>query len=187
MASGEEPADLGDLARVLGHVRLPPRPGRARQRGRFAQHLGRARDREARRDGVPEPAVVGAMPARDEVGRFTQRAFEDRRWLDGRVVGPPIHHHLAQDRPDAVRLGGPERDVHRRLVDDAVGEDRRRPGALRRPRRWPARAARRRPGRTTSARSGRSAGRARSGGRARTRRRHSGAAAGGRACRPSRA
>ena len=37
---GEEPADLGDLARILRHVGLPPGAGRARQRRRLAQHLG---------------------------------------------------------------------------------------------------------------------------------------------------
>ena len=34
---GEEPRDLGDLARILGHVGLPPRPGRARQRRGLAE------------------------------------------------------------------------------------------------------------------------------------------------------
>ena len=64
--------------------------------------------------------------------------------LDGRVVGPAIHHHLAEDGPDAVRLGGLERGIHGGLVDDAVGQDGRGPGRRERLGRWPGRDARRR-------------------------------------------
>ncbi len=53
--------------------------------------------------------------------------------LDRRVVRHAIHHHLAEDRPDPVRLGSPERGLHRRLVDDAVCEHGRRPGRRERP------------------------------------------------------
>ena len=102
---------------------LPPRPARGGEGGRLAQHLGRAGDREPWRDGVAQPAVVGAVPAPDEVGRLAQRALQDGRRLDDRVVRASIHHHLAEDRPDAVGLGRAERDVHRRLEDHAVGED----------------------------------------------------------------
>ena len=42
--------------------------------------------------------------------------------VDGRVVGDPIHHHLADDGPDAVRLGRPERGVEARLVDRPVDQ-----------------------------------------------------------------
>ena len=59
---------------------------------------------------------------------LAQRPLEDGRRVDGRVVGDAIHHHLAEDRPDAVRLGRPERGVHGGLVDDAVGQHGRRAG-----------------------------------------------------------
>ena len=88
----------------------------------FAKHVGAARDREAGRHRVPEAAIGGAVPALDEVLRLAQGSLEDRLRIDGRVVGDPIHHHLAEDRPDPVRLGGLERRVHRGLVDHAVGE-----------------------------------------------------------------
>ncbi len=79
---GMQARDLGDLERVLADVGLPPGAGRRGEGGRFAQHLGAARDGEARRDRVAEAAVVGTVPARDEVGGFAQRAVEDGRGLD---------------------------------------------------------------------------------------------------------
>ncbi len=60
--------------------------------------------------------------------RLAQGAVEDRRRHDLSVVRPAIHHHLAEDRPDAVGLGRPERDVHRGFEHDAVGQDRGRAG-----------------------------------------------------------
>ena len=62
-------------------------PVRRGERRGLAQHVGRARDREPRRDRVAEPAVVAAVPARDEVGRLAQAALEDRRRVDRLVVG----------------------------------------------------------------------------------------------------
>ena len=56
------------------------------------------------------------------------RAIQDRRRLDRLVVGQAIHHHLAEDGPDPVLLGGAERAVHRRLVHGAIGEERGGPG-----------------------------------------------------------
>ena len=109
-------------------MRLPPRAGRAGEVRGLAQHLGRARDRETRRDGITEPAVVDAVPALDQVGRFAHRSLEDRPRLDRRVVGVAIHHHLAEDRADAVGFGRAERSVHRGFVDDTVGQNGRRPG-----------------------------------------------------------
>ena len=44
------------------------------------------------------------------------------------VVRPAVHHHLADDGADAVRLGRPERRVERGLVDRAVDQRGRRPG-----------------------------------------------------------
>jgi hypothetical protein len=129
----EQPGDLRDLARVLGDVRLPPRPGRPGERRRLAQHLLRARHREPGRDRVAQPPVGRPVPARDQVCRLLQGASEDRRRLDRRVVRQAVHHHLAEDRPDPVCLGSPERLVHRRLVDDAVGEHGRRPRGRERP------------------------------------------------------
>ena len=95
------------------------RPG---ERRRLAEHVGRAGHGEPRRDGVAEPPVGGAVPARDQVGRFLEGPLEDRRRLDDRVVGPAVHHDLAQDGPDAVRLGGLEGGLHGRRVDRAVGQ-----------------------------------------------------------------
>ena len=123
---GEEPADLGDLDRILRHVGLPP----------GARSRGPARPTRAACSAVQEIANRGvtAYPSRPlsapcqrpmRSADLAQRALEDRGRLDRRVVGRPIHHHLAEDRPDPVRLGGAERRVHGRLVDDAVGKDRR--------------------------------------------------------------
>ena len=123
----KEPANLGDLERVLRQVRLPPSAGRPCQRHRLAQHLGRARDRKPRRDGIPQPATVGPVPAGNEVGGLAQGTIEDRRRFDRRVVGLAIHHDLAQDRPDPVGFRRPERDLHRGLVDDPIGQHGRRP------------------------------------------------------------
>ena len=65
---GEQPRDLRDLARVLGHVRLPPAAELARRASRLAaSSSARARDREPRRDRVAEPPAVRAVPARDQV------------------------------------------------------------------------------------------------------------------------
>ena len=163
---GEEARDLLDLAAVLGDVGLPIGPGRCGKRGGFAQQVGRARDREPRRDGVLQPAVVAAVPALDEPGRLAQGALEDRRGVDRRVVGQPIHHHLADDGPDPVRLGCPERGVQTGLVDRAVDERGRRAGGRERPPGERARAARPR-SRRSRARAGRCSARARSAGRAR--------------------
>ena len=119
---GKEPRDLGDLATVLRHVRLPVR-ARCRGEGRgLAQHVGRARNGKPRRDGVAESTVGGPVPAFDQARALGQALVQDRGRIDGRVVGDPIHHHLADDRPDAVRLGSPERGVQARLVDRAVDE-----------------------------------------------------------------
>ena len=74
---GEEPGDLGDLVAVLGQVGLPVRAGRRGQGRRLAEHVGRARHGEPRSERVPEPAVVAAVPACDEVGRLAQAALED--------------------------------------------------------------------------------------------------------------
>jgi hypothetical protein len=117
---GEQPPDLGDLATILGQVRLPVRAGRPGKRRRFPQQIGRARDGEPRRDRVAQATAVGAMPALDETRRLGQAAIEDGTRIDGRVVGDPIHHHLAHDGPDPVRFGRPERGVQARLVDGAV-------------------------------------------------------------------
>ena len=68
------------------------------------------------------------MPALDEAGQFGQAPVEDRGRIDRRVVGDPIHHDLAHDRPDAVRLGRPERGVQAGFVDRPVDHGRRRPG-----------------------------------------------------------
>ena len=68
------------------------------------------------------------MPAGDEIGRLAQRSVEDGGRLDDRVVRPAIHHDLAQDRPDPVRLGCPEGGLGSGLVHHAVGEDGGRPG-----------------------------------------------------------
>ena len=132
---GEEARDLGDLARVLRDMGLPPRAGPRRERGRLPEHLLGARDREPRRDRVPEPAVVRPVPLLDQLGGFADRSLQDRRRVDRLVVGDPIHHHLAQDRPDAMLLGGPEGALHRGLVDRAVGQQGRRPGGRERPER----------------------------------------------------
>ena len=126
---GKQPRDLRDLARVLRHVALPPGPGRAGERGRLTQELGRAGDGEPRRHRVAQPPVRRTMPALDEVGGLVQRPMQNCRRLDRRVIGHPIHHHLAEDRPDAVDLGRAEGGVHRGFVDDPVREDRRRPGS----------------------------------------------------------
>ena len=130
--------------------------------------------------------VVAAMPARDEIRRLAQRLVEDGRRLDDRVVRAPIHHHLADDRPDPVGLGGSERGVEARLVDRAVHERGGGAGGRERPPRDWAPALRRRP-RRSRARAGRCSGPARSAGPAPPRGRRSGAAAGARADRPSRA
>ena len=132
---GEEAAHLVDLAGVLAHVRLPPGAGARGEGRRLAEHLGRARDGEPRRDRVAQAAVVGAVPGRDQLLGLAQRAVENRRRVDGLVVGDPIHHHLAEDRPYAVRLGGTECAVHRGLVDGAIGKERGRPGGRERPER----------------------------------------------------
>ena len=68
------------------------------------------------------------MPALDEPRRLGERPLEDRRRVDRRVVGQSIHHDLADDRPDAVRLGRPERGVEAGLVDRPVHERRGRAG-----------------------------------------------------------
>ncbi len=125
---GKEPRHLGDLARVLRDVRLPVRAGRPGQGRRFAQQVGRARDGEPRRDSVAEPAIVGAVPALDEAGTLGERPRQDRGRIDRRVVRDPVHHHLADDRPDPVRLGRPECGIEARLVDRPVDKRRRRPG-----------------------------------------------------------
>ena len=69
----------------------------------------------------------------DEVGGLAQRPVEDRRRVDGGVVGDPVHHHLADDRADPVRLGRAERRIEARLVDRAVDQRRRRAGRRERP------------------------------------------------------
>jgi hypothetical protein len=132
---GEQAPDLGDLARVFRDMCLPPGPGPGRERGRLAQHLGRARDGKARRDRVAEAPFVRAVPVGRELLGLAQRALEDRRPLDPIVVGDPIHHHLAEDRPDAVGLGRLEGGIHRGLVDSPVGQDRRRSRGGERPER----------------------------------------------------
>ena len=77
---GEQPARPRRSRRVLGHVRLPPRArSRAASAADSRSMLGRARDGEPRRDRVAEPAVVGAVPALDEVRRLAQGPLEDRR------------------------------------------------------------------------------------------------------------
>ena len=120
----EEPCDLGDLAAVLGHVGLPVRTGGAGECRRFAEQVGGARDREAWRERVAQPAVVAQVPARAEVGGFAQGPIEDRRRVDGLVVRDPVHHHLADHRADAMRLGSPERGLKAGLVHRAVDERR---------------------------------------------------------------
>jgi hypothetical protein len=124
----EEPHHFRDLAAILGQVRLPPGAGRAGERCRFAQQLGGARDGEPRCHGIAQTAAGGAVPALDEARRFGQAPVEDGRRIDGRVVGDPIHHDLAHDRPDAVLLGGPERCIEAGLVHGPVNHGRRRPG-----------------------------------------------------------
>ena len=64
---GKEPPDLRHLTPILRQVRLPVRAVPRGQQGRLAQHLGRAADREARGERVPQAAVVAAMPSRGEV------------------------------------------------------------------------------------------------------------------------
>ena len=44
------------------------------------------------------------------------------------VVAQAIHHHLADDGPQPVRLGRPEGDLRGRLVDGRVDDRGRRPG-----------------------------------------------------------
>jgi hypothetical protein len=76
------------------------------------------------------------VPALREVLRLTQREIEDLRAVAIRVVvRDAIHHHLAQDRSNAVRLCRPEGRVHARLVHGAVGEDGRGAGLRERPER----------------------------------------------------
>ncbi len=123
---GEQPGDFGDLATVLGQMRLPVRAGARRERSGLAQELGRARDGESRCDGVLEAAVVGAVPSIDQAGGFRQALVQDHLGIDGGVVGPPVHHHLAHDGPNPVRLGRAERGIQARLVDRAVDQGRRR-------------------------------------------------------------
>ena len=117
---GEEPGDLAQLVRVLGQVGLPVRAGLAGERGRLAQHLGAARDREPGREGVLEPTAVATVPPRAQVGRLAEADLEDVIGRQALVVGQPIHHDLADDRPDPVRLSRLERHVEARLEDRPV-------------------------------------------------------------------
>ena len=179
---GKEPGDLGDLAVVLGQVGLPVRAGLGGQPGRLAEHLRRAADGEPRRERVPEPALVAHVPARTEIGRLPERQVErlDRGPIPcPGVVRQPVHHHLADDRPDAVGLGGTERRVGARLPERAVEHRRRRPGGREGAERGRRELLRPRP-RRRPVRAGRCSARAIPGAAARTPGRRSGAAAGAR-------
>ena len=104
---GKRLAHEGDLGGVLGQMRLDVQLGIfARQRlAGFQLRLGGGR-REARRDGVVEPAL--AMPALDQrlgllvagLGRVEQRRG-----------GVAVHHHLAGDHAHAAPPGLGEEGV----------------------------------------------------------------------------
>ena len=128
MRVGEGERDLADLVAVLGDVRLPVGAGLPGELRRPAEHVGPAREREARRERVAQAAVVAHVPARTQVGRLAEAGVEDAGRGQGVVVASAIHHHLADDRPDPVRLGGPERRVERRLEHRPVHHGGRRPG-----------------------------------------------------------
>ena len=81
----EQARDLRDLARVLGHVRLPPAPVERASDADSREQLRRARDREPRRDRVAKAPVGGAMPARDQIA--PTRAATARGSSSGSIVG----------------------------------------------------------------------------------------------------
>ena len=68
----EQPGHGRDLGQVLVDVRGEP-DALAEQLRAGVQHLVRGREREPRRDRVPEPAAV--MPAQDQVGAVRQRGL----------------------------------------------------------------------------------------------------------------
>ncbi len=125
---GKEPGYLGDLAAIFGQVGLPVGAGLRRERRRLSQHVLGARHGEPRGECVAQPAVVTPVPPGAQVGGLAKAAVEHLRVADGRVIADPIHHHLADDGPDAVDLGRPERRLERRLVDGPVHQRGRRPG-----------------------------------------------------------
>ena len=94
--------------------------------GRFAQQVGRAGDREAWREGVAQPTIGRPVPALAEFGRLAQARLQDLVARQSIVVGDAVHHDLADDRADAVRLGRPEAGVQAVRPDGAVARERRR-------------------------------------------------------------
>ena len=65
------------------------------------------------------------MPCRAELGGLAQRQLQHLAGVAARVVAEPIHHHLADHRPNAVRLGRAEAGVQALGPQRAVGDDRR--------------------------------------------------------------
>ena len=130
---GEQLGDRGDLAAVLGDVRLPRGAVVVRQGGRLAQQVGAAADREAGREGVAEATVGGAVPALAELGRLAQARLEALRGGQALVVAEAIHHDLAERGADAVRLRGPEAGIQAVGPDGAVARERGRAGGGHRP------------------------------------------------------
>ncbi len=94
----------------------------------LSEHLRAAAHGEAWRERVREAAAVPPVPPRRELVGLAQARLEDLAWGNGRVVGEVVHHHLADDGADAVRLGGGEGRIGRVRPDGGVGDDRRRPG-----------------------------------------------------------
>src|SRR5206468_3065679 len=73
-----------------------------------------------RRHRVAQATVVPAVPPIDEIRALPQAGLEHHALRQDGVVSEPIHHHLADDGPDPMRLGCLEGGLQAWLVDGAI-------------------------------------------------------------------
>ena len=84
-------------------MRLPDGAVVLRQRGRFAEHVRAAGDREAGREGIAQASVGGAVPALAQLSGGADGVLESAR-RGAVVVGDTVHEHGPDGRADAVLL-----------------------------------------------------------------------------------
>ena len=119
LGAGKEAGDGFDFGVVFGEVGLDVGAVSIGEDGGLAHECGGAGDGKTWADGVVEEAVVGAVPALEEVGGFAEG--EGAGGIGWEVaVGADIHHDFSQGDPQSGAFGGGEGEVAGIFPDGAV-------------------------------------------------------------------